>query len=118
MNTRGKIYEDMAAAFLENAGLKVIRRNWSAPTGEIDIIASENDTLVFVEVRGRSSVDFGSPAETVTKSKQARIIKTAIGYIKAKSLKPESVRFDVVAIVPGSEPEHIRGAFDSGKYWC
>ena len=117
MNDRGKIYEDQAAAFLEKAGLKLIRRNWSAPTGEIDIIASEKGTLVFVEVRGRSSAGFGSPAETVTKSKQDRIIKTAIGYLKAKALKPESVRFDVVAIIPGNEPEHIRGAFNAGKYW-
>jgi putative endonuclease len=117
MNDQGKIYEDRAAVFLERAGLKLIRRNWSAPTGEIDIIASENGTLVFVEVRGRSGTGFGSPAETVTKSKQVRIIKTAIGYLKAKSLKPDSVRFDVVAITAGSEPEHIRGAFDAGKYW-
>ncbi|HAH31789.1 MAG TPA: YraN family protein [Elusimicrobia bacterium] len=117
MNDRGKIYEDQAAVFLERAGLKLIRRNWSAPTGEIDIIASEKDTLVFVEVRGRSNTGFGSPAETVTKSKQLRIIKTAIGYLKTKTLKPESIRFDVVAIVPGTEPEHIRGAFDAGKYW-
>ena len=114
MNGRGAAYEAQAAEFLKSAGFRIIDRNWACPLGELDIVAQKGDTLVFVEVRARSNPDYGSPAESVTRSKQAKLIKAAQAYLKARRPEAESFRFDVIGIVPGREPEHIEGAFDAG----
>lgn len=114
MNGRGAAYEAQAAAFLEAAGYRIVDRNWACPLGELDIVAEKDGTLAFVEVRARSNPDYGSPAESVTRSKQAKLIKAAQAYLKARRPEAESFRFDVIGIVPGREPEHIEGAFDAG----
>ncbi len=116
MNDKGAKYEEQAAAFLEEAGYKILDRNWSAPTGELDIVALKDDTVVFVEVRARSNPNYGTPADSVTPAKRAKLVKTAMAYIKARRPGAESFRFDVIGIVPGSEPEHIEDAFSADGF--
>lgn len=114
MNAKGAAYEARAAAFLEAAGFRILDRNWACPMGELDIVAEKKGLIAFVEVRARSNPDYGGPAESVTRSKQAKLIKAAQAYLKARRPEAESFRFDVIGIVPGREPEHIEGAFDAG----
>jgi len=71
---------------------------------------------VFVEVRARSNPAYGLPAETVNRAKRARIVKTAMAYVKAKGLKEETLRFDFIGIVPGAVPEHIEDAFTADGF--
>jgi putative endonuclease len=111
MNEKGARYEEQAALFLKDAGFEILDRNWAAPMGEIDIVAKKGDAVVFVEVRGRSNPGYGTPAESVTPAKRAKIIKTALAYLKARRPEAESFRFDVIGIVPGLPPEHIEDAF-------
>jgi putative endonuclease len=111
VNRRGEAYEEQAAALLRAEGFEIVDRNWSCPMGELDLVARKGGTLAFVEVRARSNPGYGGPAESVTPAKRAKIVKTAMAYIKAKRPEAEEYRFDVVAIVPGAEPEHIEEAF-------
>jgi len=113
VNDKGAKYEEQAAAFLKEAGFEILDRNWSAPMGELDIVALKDDTVVFVEVRARSNSGYGTPADSVTPAKRAKLVKTAMAWIKACRPKAESFRFDVIGIVPGSEPEHIEDAFSA-----
>ena len=113
----GLLAEGKAAEYLIARGYKVLDRRWACPLGELDIVAFDAGTLVFVEVRARSSSLYGSPAETVTKAKQKKVIKAALTYIKAKALKPESLRFDVIGFAGcDAEPEHIINAFQADGY--
>lgn len=116
MNDLGRECEEKAAAYLRSRGYNILERGWSTPMGEIDIIALDGDTLVFVEVRARSSAAYGTPAETVGRAKRGRIIKTALAYVKAKGLRPESLRFDFIGFTAGEGPEHIENAFGAGGY--
>jgi putative endonuclease len=113
----GKLAEDKAAEYLKARGYRILDRRWTCPLGELDIVAFDSDTLVIVEVRSRASASYGTPAETVTKAKQKKVIKAALVYLKAKALKPETLRFDVIGFDgDGTEPEHIINAFEAGGY--
>lgn len=90
---------------LQAQGLRLKERNYRARGGEIDLIMQQGDTLVFVEVRFRQSVDYGSPAETVTRHKQLRLINAASQYLQRHRLDMPC-RFDIVAI-SGSRQERI-----------
>jgi putative endonuclease len=108
-------WERTAARALERAGYRILERNFRARAGEIDVVAEEGEVLCFVEVKGRRSVAFGAPAESVTAEKQRRLIRAARAWL-AKSRGPErTCRFDVVSVseVLGGEPEIeiIRDAF-------
>ncbi len=116
MNKKGEQYEEQAALFLKGKGFEILARNWAAPMGELDIVARKGGTVVFVEVRARSNPAYGLPAETVNRAKQARIIKTAMAYLKASGLKAETLRFDFIGISPGSGPEHIEDAFTADGF--
>jgi putative endonuclease len=116
MNTKGARYEEQAALFLKAAGFEILDRNWACPMGELDIVARKLDTIAFVEVRQRSNPAYGLPAETVTRAKRAKIIKTAQAWIKAHGAKAETFRFDFIGIVPGAEPEHIEDAFSADGF--
>lgn len=116
MNGRGAPYEEQAALFLRRAGYEILDRNWACPMGELDIVARKGGTVAFVEVRARSSSAFGSPAETVGRSKREKIIKTAMAYIKARGVRAETLRFDFIGIRPGAEPEHIEDAFSADGF--
>ena len=89
--------ENEACSALKKRGYKIILRNFRCKTGEIDIIATDKDTLVFVEVKTRSSNVRGTPAEAVTKTKQKHIIRSAQWFMQKRKYKG-LCRFDVVAI--------------------
>ena len=83
--------------------------------GEMDIIAKEKDTLVFIEVKTRTSTEFGPPQLAVNFSKQRQLSKVALNYLKEKGLEDVKARFDVVAILLGQKREEIeliKDAFD------
>lgn len=95
--------EEIAVSYLRKKGYKIIERNFRAKGGEIDIIAIDGDTLVFIEVKARSTVEFGSPLEAITYRKMKALVKTAQFY-KIKNTKlPEVLRIDAVAISLDSE---------------
>lgn len=110
--TAGALGEDAACQALRRARIKVLERNYRRPTGEIDIIAQEGRTLLFIEVKARSSTKYGRPAEAVTRTKQLHILRTAMCYLAEHGLDDASVRFDVIEVLPG-EVRHIRAAFDA-----
>ena len=97
-NSPGQIAEDFAVKLLEHKGYKVLERNFHNRFGEIDIIAEESGTLVFVEVKARWSLKFGAPEEAVTSSKLFKIRKTAEYYALLNSKTDRKMRIDVVAI--------------------
>lgn len=113
--SKGKAGEDLASTFLKKEGYKIIERNFKCPLGEIDIIALDKGTLVFVEVKTRSSNIFGLPEEAVNHRKQRQMIKTAQLYISKKKLFNNPARFDVAAVtISGGKAEVrvIRNAFE------
>lgn len=111
MNRRGEPAENLAVAFLEREGLQILERNYRCKSGEIDLIAQNGKTLVFVEVRARTSDRFGGAAESITASKRARVIRAAKHYLVRHRID-KACRFDVV-LVTGSDQrvEWLPGAF-------
>ena len=93
----GKEGEKLEADFLKNQGYKILRLNYKTKLGEIDIIAWDQDTICFIEVKTRQSDKFGLPQEAVSWRKQAQISKTAIIYLKENKLLDKKARFDVVS---------------------
>lgn len=108
----GAIAESQVALFLAGLGYRIIERNFFAKTGEIDLIARDGETVVFVEVKSRSSSAYGLAQEFVGRAKRRKIIKTAMVYIQRRALDCP-MRFDVVAVA-GGVIEHIPSAFDAG----
>ena len=101
---KGTYYESMAAKYLQKKGLYELNRNFRHRRGEIDLIMRHADTLVFIEVRYRKQSGFGSAEESITYSKQQRIISTANFYLTQKQLWNIPCRFDVVTIKPSKGP--------------
>lgn len=116
MNRRGFGAEGERAArdFLEAKGAQILTMNYRRPTGEVDIVARQGKTILFIEVKRRTTLRFGSPAEAVTAAKRARIVGTAALYLQEKGLEDAPVRFDIVEILPG-RIRHIEGAFMAGE---
>lgn len=99
----GELGEQFAASYLQEQGLRIIARNWRCPSGELDIIAYDQNMLVFVEVRTRSVYAdvrqrYGSVLEAVTPLKQQQIRKLALIYMYQNKLHEQAVRFDVVLV--------------------
>jgi putative endonuclease len=94
----GKTGEDLACVALEGRGYAIIARRHRCRSGEIDIIARDGGTLVFVEVKARDSRAYGAAAEAVTRGKQRRIARIASEYVMRHRLEASPCRFDVVAI--------------------
>jgi putative endonuclease len=111
----GQRSENLAATFLRKAGMKILERNFRCPLGEIDIVARDGQTLVFVEVKSRS-YDEPQPEEQVNQQKQHQITKAAKMYLGRFGVEPPA-RFDVVAVIwpAGREPliRHTVNAFDA-----
>ena len=106
--------EDLAVRFLQRQGFKILERNYACRSGEIDIIACEGDTVCFVEVKARSSDDYGGPQAAVTKKQMRRIVNAALFYLGRKGVPEVDCRFYVVAVRGGGdEPgvELYRDAF-------
>lgn len=111
----GEAAERSAEELLEKKGYRILTRNYRCRHGEIDIVAEDNDVLVFVEVRSRRTDQFGDPLETVDIVKQTRITRTARHYLSTQKKPDRSVRFDVIGIVnePSIRVTLVRGAFES-----
>lgn len=111
----GQKGESVAVRYLKKQGYKIIERNYRSKAGEIDIIAREKRTLVFVEVKTRRSRSFGSPKWAVTPKKQKAISMAALYYLKMTDQTNVDARFDVVSILARGEDtliELVRNAFD------
>lgn len=105
---QGEYTESLACQYLENKGFKLIEKNFNCRVGEIDLIMKDNDNIVFVEVRYRRSINFGSGAESITTSKQSKLIKTASLYLQQHAkLNKYPARFDVVSITGFIETDNI-----------
>ena len=114
MNRRGfgTDGELTARDWLTTRGIRVLEMNYRRPTGEIDIIAMEGRTLLFIEVKRRTTNRFGRPAEAVTPQKRLHILRTAMVYMQENGLVDRPMRFDVIEVIQG-EVHHIEGAFDA-----
>jgi putative endonuclease len=113
----GRSGEDRAARLLAGRGYRIVERNYRTKQGEIDLIALDGDTIVFAEVKTRTSDAYGAPELAVDPRKQARMVKAALSYLKRKKLHQTACRFDVVAISgPGEDRvEVIRNAFEMDR---
>lgn len=115
----GRRGEDEAVRHLKSLGYRIVGRRERILRGDIDIVALDGRTVVFVEVRAKSTTAHGHPAETVGPVKQRRIAELAAAYIRRHRLEDQSVRIDVVAVTfPPADAgrpvvEHYQNAFDS-----
>ncbi len=112
----GRWGERHCEKFLKRNGLKTLTRNFSCRTGEIDLVMVDADSsIVFVEVRTRADVTFGTPEESITNSKKAKLLRTARYFLATNNIQHRPYRFDIVAIVldKSARPEinHYKNAF-------
>ena len=112
-NNLGRRGEQVAVEYLERAGLRILDRNWRCAEGEIDIVAAERQVLVICEVKTRSSTQYGSPLEAITRSKRARLRRLAVRWLVAHGVLFDEVHTDVIGLVRDKlghyELEHVRG---------
>ena len=110
---RGTYYEQVSINWLKGMGYDIIENNYRCKFGEIDLIAKDGDTIVFIEVKFRSNCKMGQPWEAVGTTKQHRISQCAKWYMLSKKLPDTTqVRFDVISIC-GSEITHYKHAFNT-----
>lgn len=111
----GRAGESLAAEYLDQNGLTVLERNWSCAHGELDVVATDGERVVFCEVKTRSGVDYGGPVEAVTADKCRRIRRLARTWLQERQLVGCEVRFDVVSVLwpPGGQVriEHLQEVF-------
>lgn len=112
---RGESAEEQAHKFLINKGLKPVCRNFRCKQGELDLVMTDGQTLVIIEVRFRKTDQYGSAVESVTRTKQSRIIAATQFYLSSQSNLSQKVdrpiRFDVVAISGNGNIDWIKNAF-------
>jgi putative endonuclease len=115
----GRRGEDLAHRYLRNAGFTVVARNYRPSEGdaEVDIIARDGDIIVFVEVKSRSSNDFGSPERAIDSEKRKHIVRAARSYATRAGIAWNQVRFDTISIVFTAPPSlvHQQDAFFDGR---
>ena len=114
----GSRAERAAGRFLRRQGLRILKRNYSCPHGEIDLVAEEGGCIVFVEVRSTGSEDTGRPAASVDDIKQRRLTRLALHFLQKHCLLDKPARFDVLAVSwPAGRREplvvHYRQAFEA-----
>lgn len=110
----GKKGEQLAEAYLAEKMYHIVGRNVRTNRGEIDLVAWDGGTLVFVEVKTRSTIRYGTPAEAITRHKQSKLRELALAYLNDWDGRVPAFRFDVICIlVTGTEEQitHIRHAF-------
>lgn len=111
----GKIGEKVAEEFLKSQGYKILDTNFRCRLGEIDIIAVDNEYIVFIEVKTRRSFLYGFPVESINKKKKNALVKVAQTYLNLKNLKDIDVRFDIVEVIIGEDNKRkirlIKNAF-------
>lgn len=113
----GRKGESLAVSHLKKNGYRVLEQNYRTKTGEIDIIAKDGDVIVFIEVKARQTSAYGNPKYAVTWTKQQKIARSALTYLKSTNQMGKRARFDVVAIHPAEDPDRpsieiIKNAFD------
>ena len=117
MARQGRLAEEFACRYLQQRGLRLLARNYHCRRGEIDLVMKDRDSIVFVEVRFRRNVRFGTAAETVDRAKQSRLIAAANHYLLCHTeAARRPCRFDVVSIIaPAGAPnvQWIRDAFQT-----
>lgn len=106
----GAVGETLAARYYEQQGFVVLDRNWRCRAGELDLVVRRERLLVFAEVKLRSSLAFGHPAEAVTRTKQRRIRSLALLWLREHDEHADDVRFDVVTVL-GGRVEVVPDAF-------
>jgi putative endonuclease len=106
----GEHAERRAGDWYRAQGYEVLDRNWRCRDGEIDLVLRKGSTVVFSEVKARSSTAYGTPAEAVTPAKQRRIRRLAVRWLREHDVRAAVVRFDVVAVLAG-RVEVIEAAF-------
>ena len=114
-NDIGREGEDVAASYLIQKGYRIVARNWRYGPKEIDIVARDGETMVFVEVKTRSTLAFELPQEAVTKKKMKNLVEAADAYMLQYNIELEG-RFDIVGVLNGNPPkviEHIAGAWQA-----
>lgn len=94
----GKKGEDIAVEFLEKQNYNILDRNFICRQGEIDVIALDRNYVVFVEIKSRTSTEFGLPSEAVTKTKLKHMVKSAEYYLFVRNLGNANIRFDVIEV--------------------
>lgn len=112
-NELGKKGEELAVNYLQKQGYDVIERNYRFDKAEVDIIARQNNTLAIIEVKTRSSIDFGNPQDFVKPKQIKNLVKAVDEYVTTNGLDVE-IRFDIIAIVKEKNQfsiEHIEDAF-------
>lgn len=118
---RGHHGEQMAVTFLQHQGYRIACQNYRCRRGEVDIIAWDKVTLVFVEVKTKGQTAFGAPQAMVDRRKQQKIVHVAMVYVQEHRLQHVPLRFDVVAItlLPGTAPEvvHVPDAFTPSAHF-
>ncbi len=111
----GRKGEQLAMIYLKQAGYSIVTTNYRNKIGEIDIIARDKDIYVFFEVKTRTSMLYGRPAEAVNADKQQKIIHTALFYLQQTHNLEEDCRFDVIEVLlsnnKGTQINHIKSAF-------
>lgn len=111
----GAYGERVAAAHLVAEGMAILDRNWRCPAGEIDIVARDRGTVVFVEVKTRRGEQFGFPSEAVIAGKVKRLRQLAVRWLMATGVRPGEIRFDVVSVLHrrrgSARVHHLRDAF-------
>ena len=114
----GRRGEDLAHRYLRSSGYMVVARNYRPAGGEAeaDIVARKGDTVVFVEVKTRSSADFGDPDRAIGEEKRRNIIRAARVYATRAEIDWRQVRFDTISIVMAKPPSitHVKDAFSAG----
>ena len=100
---------------MEAAGLRILERGWRCRLGEIDLVAEDGETLVFIEVKARSSGAFGPAEAAVTPAKRARLARLALAYAAGHGVGDRPMRFDVVAL-QGGQVRHHRAAFETSGW--
>jgi len=112
----GSAGESIACRELQRRGYAILARRYRTRFGEIDVIARDGETIAFVEVKMRSTEEYGRPAEAVTAGKQRRLGRAALDYMVRRGLEGARCRFDVVSIsltTPTPQVEVMRAAFDT-----
>lgn len=105
--------EEVAAKFIQKNGYKILCRNFKTKIGEIDLIAEEDGTIVFIEVKARKTQRFGSPKYAITQKKQRKISQVALYYLKNNPKYSKKARFDVITVGESSKDIRIiKNAFE------
>lgn len=112
---KGFIGEEYASRYLLAKGYKILDRNYRSRIGEIDIVAIKDELLIFIEVKARTTMNYGYPYEAVNRRKRAKIIKSSYLYMKEKHIGDLQFRYDIIEVYLFDKPRinHIENAFNN-----